>query len=329
MDEFSFIKYIYSHFDSISKNAYGDDAAFIKIAPDRYLAITKDVLVEDVHFSLKLSDARSVGRKALACNLSDLAACTAKPLYFLLGISFPHGKKKAVNEIVKGMSEYADMSDIKLIGGDTTASTKNIFISITAVGSVNKPAMRGTARFDDYVYLTDYTGYSSLGLHFLKTKLAVPNKKIMRIIKKCKNIHQVPVPPVEISQYLSKKYTISSMIDISDGLSSELYHLKEMNKKKHIGFAIDYQALFSPELVTLQKYIKRNRAEKRFNIDKYVLHGGEDYVLLFTSPDNIKMKNIIHIGTVTYENSICITKDKTSKTLKREGFDHFKNGKYV
>ncbi|HBE03169.1 MAG TPA: thiamine-phosphate kinase [Spirochaetia bacterium] len=321
MNEFSFINSIYRKLGPDSKKFSGDDAAFIKCRSNDLL-VSKDLLVENIHFNLSYSAPEDIGYKAVSVNLSDITACGGNPRYLLIGFAFPQKKMHIMKKICTGAAECAHRYKCLLIGGDTTASRSDIFISITAIGQTDNFIKRSGSNKGDLIYITDYTGFSAAGLIFLQEKIRPADFPGMeQVIKTCIHNHRRPEPEIKKMRKLIAGYRISSMIDISDGLSSELYHLYESNKKKY-GLQINESALFCPAITSAGKIIDKIK-KKRNSALELALHGGEDYRLLFTSPDLIPRHLALKIGTVVSEKKIFSIGSSGRKKIECLGYNHF------
>lgn len=249
----------------------GDDAAVVEI-PGKKIVITKDLLIEDVHFVLRYHPARLLGRKSLNVNLSDLAAMGAFPRYALLGLGLPvQTRTEWVQDFFSGFKSAAREFGVSLIGGDITRARK-VTISATLVGEGKDVIRRDGARPGHHVFVSGYLGDAREGLVLMK-KGAQPgsDRKQNRMLRAFLD----PKPQVELGIDLARLKLASAMIDTSDGLSIDLGHLCE---ESGCGAEVYLEKLpVSPELEALQ-----TRARD------FALNGGEDYQLLFTVPENKK-----------------------------------------
>ncbi|MBL8150935.1 MAG: thiamine-phosphate kinase, partial [Blastocatellia bacterium] len=222
----------------------GDDAAVVASSVDREWLITSDLLVEDTHFSLDFTSADRLGYKALAVNLSDIAAMGGQPKFFLLNIATP---KKYTGQFLRDFSDgiltFAKQQNVQLIGGDTSSSKDKLFISITLIGECKrgKAVRRNSAQAGDLVYITGSLGGSALGLQLLKSGLRLAesgtllplandlfasfNSRDTRNKLAAIKAHLLPIPRVELGRVIGERGLASAMIDISDGLSSDLIHI--------------------------------------------------------------------------------------------------------
>jgi thiamine-monophosphate kinase len=297
----------------------GDDAAVIKPSPDKLLIFTTDTLMEKVHFDLRYFTFEQVGWKAMVANLSDVAAMGGLPKFGLvtIGISKSISVENVIS-IYKGMIKVAKRYKCKIIGGDTLFSPRGMFISITLLGEVEKRFLvkRSGAKNGDLICVTGDLGEAQAGLEFLKR---YPHQKPALVRK-----HLTPLPRINEARILIRNLKISSMIDISDGLSSELFHLTE---ESHLG-AVIYEAKIpiSPNGIKTGDLLKRSPL-------LWALSSGEEYELLFTIgkkelSDLEKIKKEVKVSVIgemqDKKGSVfLIEKSGRRRRLKKSGFTHF------
>jgi thiamine-monophosphate kinase len=246
----------------------GDDAAVIKTRGTNFV-ITKDLLIEDVHFILRHHPSRLLGRKSLNVNLSDLAAMGAFPKYALLGLGLPkRSETKWVREFFAGFKSAAKEYGVSLIGGDITRAQK-VTISVTLLGEGKNIVRRDGAKPEDRLFVSGPLGEAREGLLLLKKGIQLgKNKQQNRMLKAFLD----PKPRIELGKELARLGLASAMIDISDGLSVDLVHICE---ESDCGAEVYLDKLpVSAELKILQR-----RAYD------FALNGGEDYQLLFSVPE--------------------------------------------
>ena len=245
----------------------GDDCALLTVAPGMSLAISCDMLVEGRHFVSTVAPDR-LGHKALAVNLSDLAACGAGPLAFSLSLALPSADEAFLAPFARGLLALAERHDCELIGGDTTRGP--LTISITAYGEVASGAalLRSGARAGDDLYVSGTLGDARLALEVLRGSVAVPGDAFARI----RRAMEEPLPRVELGQALVG--LASSAIDCSDGLAGDLGHVL---RRSGVGAVVEVDALpRSADLAGQGQALQR----------ECLLAGGDDYELLFTAaPD--------------------------------------------
>jgi thiamine-monophosphate kinase len=319
----------------------GDDAAVLKIAPATLLLATTDMLIEGVHFDLTYTDYYSLGWKSAAINLSDIAAMGGKPRFCLTSLAIPvHISVEAVKEYYQGFTSLVRAHKTILAGGDTCSSKDGLVISVTVLGEAKKRMAipRSGARQGDRIFVTGTLGDSGAGLELLKSgakgrrsgvrsqKSAIRSKDFnfelrppnAALIKR----HLRPVPRVEWGRQIALSECASSMIDVSDGLSSDLFHICE---ESGVGAVI-----FSDSLPLSRSLLKSADQLRRPPLH-YVLSGGEDYELLFTVPSS-RMKRlealsipVTEIGMITTGNEMFLINAVGRKTaLLPTGYNHFK-----
>jgi thiamine-monophosphate kinase len=308
----------------------GDDAAVLKVAPATVLLATTDMLIEGVHFDLTYTDFYSLGWKSAAVNLSDIAAMGGKPRYCLTSLAIPsHISVEAVKDYYQGFTALIGAHNTVLVGGDTCSSKDGLVISVTVLGEAGKRTVvpRSGAKQGDRIFVTGVLGDSGAGLELLKSGNAgkrrksnnrAPRSDIEKLIGK----HLRPLPRVEWGRQVAHSGCASSMIDVSDGLSSDLSHLCE---ESCVG-----AVLFSEVLPVSRSFLKSADRLHRSPL-YYVLSGGEDYELLFTVP-SARMKKlealslpVTEIGMITTGNEMFLMDAAGRKTvLKPTGYTHFK-----
>jgi thiamine-monophosphate kinase len=297
----------------------GDDAAVIKPSSDKLLIFTTDTLMEKVHFDLRYFTFEQVGWKAMVANLSDVAAMGGLPQFALVTIGIPKSiSVENVISIYKGMTKVAKRYKCKIIGGDTLFSPRGMFISIALLGEVEKNFLvkRSGAKKGDLICVTGDLGEAQAGLEFLKR---YPRQKPTFIRK-----HLTPFPRINEARTLVRYLKISSMIDISDGLSSELFHLTE---ESHLG-AVIYEAKIpiSPNCIKAGDLLKRSPL-------LWTLSSGEEYELLFTLGKKElsklrKIKEMVKVSVIgemqdKKEGVSLIETSGKKRKLRKSGFTHF------
>ena len=297
----------------------GDDAAAVEFSPGCISLVTSDMLVEGIHFDLSLCDPRTLGRKSLAVNLSDIAAMGGKPRYFLLSLALPEGVSvEFLDSLVTGLLEMADEFDVTLIGGDTCASRGGLTISVTAMGEQlpRKVISRGGARAGDLVCVTGTLGDSALGLRLLRNG----DRTGPAVMK-----HLDPPPRVREGLTLAEAGIPSAMIDVSDGLLADLGHILELSGAG---------ARLALDMVPLSPALRKHSADLGEDPYRLPLSGGEDYELIFTAPPALKKEAVsllkslgtpvTVIGEITPSNGLqVLAPDGTLYRPAVAGYDHF------
>ena len=298
MRELDFLSIIQS---KLSDSSFlGDDCAFLE---DLGLYITQDTLVEDVHFSMYTTTPYLLGRKAIAVNLSDLAASLSVPKYVTISLSMPSKiKSDFVEEFYSGVNDIANEYNVKVIGGDLTSSEK-IVVSVCAIGKKEHQfnISRKFAKNGDVVLVTGYHGLSSAGLYAMSDFLFCDEK--------LKNAHLNPIPRVNEAIELSSSITRDvAVMDSSDGLIDTLYKISLASKHS---LEIDIEKV--PVLSELKEFCNQNNLDYK----NFIKWGGEDFELVICLPEavyqNIDKSKFICIGKVLNKDSspVLIIKDGT------------------
>ena len=300
----------------------GDDVAVIEMG-SKVLLVTTDILIEDIHFNRSWTDPHPLGSKALAVNLSDIAAMGGIPKYFLISIGLPKNLPLSfVSSFYRGLKKEAKRFRVELIGGDTSLSQK-IVINICLLGEGRKRDLlfRKGARVGDDLFVSGTLGDAALGLKILQEKKKI--KGAEGLIKK----HLSPCPRVEMGQAIAKHHWATAMIDVSDGLLIDTSHLLQEG-----GVGVQVWEDRIPLSRLYQKWIHS------FSKDpfQFALSGGEDYELLFTAPTEMRKRisslsrslkiPITRIGEILpkKEGLHIIRKDGKDYSPSRLGFEHFK-----
>ena len=330
LGEFGLIDRIKSKFTN--KNAetikgIGDDAAVIDIG-DKYMLVTTDILFEGIHFDLSYTPLRHLGYKAVAVNISDIAAMNgiAKQITVTIGLS-NRISVEAIDELYEGIKFACDNYNVDLIGGDTSASASGFVISITAIGFVDKDkiAYRNGAKPNDILCVTGDLGAAYFGLQTLEREkqvyLANPNMQ-PELTEKEYLVGKLLRPEARtdiIHELFDKGVVPSSMIDISDGLASELLHICTQSG---VGAMVFEDKLPIEDITML--------AATEFNVSPITaaLNGGEDYQLLFTVKqsdfDIIKnLSDVLPIGYMTQDTEVLLALNGGgTAAIKAQGWNH-------
>ena len=255
----------------------GDDCAIINSSPGMQLAISSDMLVEGQHFFSDVSP-YSLGHKALAVNLSDLAACGATPVGFTLALALPRVDEAWLQEFSSGLWALADAHGCELLGGDTTQGPLNICITVFGEVPRGRALLRSGAQVDDDIYVSGMLGDARLALDALQGKIELPRE----ILAQARQRLELPTPRVALGTAL--RGVATSSIDISDGLVGDLGHIL---KASGVGAQIDTDITMNLiAACTCTDWIKGQfNAEKQLQM---VLSGGDDYELAFTCPPNAR-----------------------------------------
>ena len=329
LGEFGLIEKITSQF---SKNlpahieGIGDDCAVIHQENRNSLLVTTDLLIENIHFLKKDISPFELGHKSLAVNISDIAAMGGKPLYAFLSIALPsHIEADWLKNYFEGFHKIAAEYTVLLLGGDTTKSLHDIVINVALVGEADpqKIKRRSQAKAGDYICVTDFLGDSGAGLDIILKNLERTSLE-EQLIKR----HYLPRPHIKEGQWLAQKNEVHAMMDVSDGIDSDL---KRIMEQSFCGVEIYLESLpISRELGTFcHKY--------HLNTDSFATSAGEDYCLLFTleaeNHDAILkeykeqfQKPFYEIGKIISQKTFSYLSNGQKTQIQRQGFDHFKQG---
>ncbi|MBK6569812.1 thiamine-phosphate kinase [Candidatus Aalborgicola defluviihabitans] len=291
MGEFDLIRRYFTRPTPNAVLGVGDDCALLRLGPGMQMAISTDMLVADRHFFADV-DPRTLGHKALAVNLSDLAACGARPLAFTLALSLPDANPDWLHAFSQGLLALADAHDCELVGGDTTRGPLNICITVfgevpagAAAGAAARAArpatqalLRGGAQAGDDLYVSGTLGDARLALEALQGRLALPDA----VLASARQRLECPTPRVALGMAL--RGIASAAADISDGLLGDLGHILE---RSAVGATVDTHIAIE----LLAAYVDLTRARSLFDQQllretalRCVLGGGDDYELVFTAP---------------------------------------------
>lgn len=287
----------------------GDDCAVYTISEGRYGLFSTDISIENVHFDLKYTSYRDAGYRSMSANISDIYAMGGRPVLALVALGLPETmSQKQVDEIYDGLLASASKSGTFIAGGDISRSDK-LVISISIYGETSRPVYRSGAKPGDFIYVTGEPGLSKLGLELLQGDRCYGNY-IRPVIK-----HLTPDPPGELLEIISGEFSPTAMIDISDGLLSDLGHICT---ESGTGFVIDTDHL--PVPAELRKFCGDYNRE----ILDYSLYSGEEYELLFTSsrPES-PSESIRLIGRIT-ESGYILKTGGSSREVAISGYDHFR-----
>lgn len=336
LGEFGLIDHLTKNFTIKQKSTVkgiGDDAAVIACEKDKEIVVTTDMLLENVHFDLSYMPLKHLGYKAVVVNLSDVYSMNAEATQITVSIAvsnrFP---VEALEELYAGIETAAQFYNVDVVGGDTTSSTTGLLISITALGMVKKgeAVYRSGAKENDLLVVTGDLGAAYMGLQVLEREKQVflvnPNSQpdlepySYLVERQLKPEARKDIP--KLLKDLDVRPT--SMIDISDGLSSEILHIC---KNSEVGCNLYEDKIpLDPQMISVCE---------EFNIDSttIALSGGEDYELLFTisMDDYPKIKGNPHLTVIGHmtaasEGSHLITRANTKIPLKARGWQAFERG---
>ena len=327
MGEFDLIARYFTRPTPRAALGVGDDCALLLPAPGTQLAISSDMLVQGRHFFADV-DPFTLGHKALAVNLSDLAACGARPLAFTLALALPNADEAWLAPFSRGLLALADAHGCELIGGDTTQGPLNICITVfgevPVVHGNSQALLRSGARAGDDVYVSGTLGDARLALDALRGTLVLPAAMLARARQRLEQ----PTPRVALGQAL--RGVASAAIDVSDGLLGDLRHIL---KAASVGASIDTSIAIN----LIAACARPDWATGIISSEKQlecVLAGGDDYELAFTAPASARAAvqtaaqqadtPVTRIGRIDVEAGLRLV-DAQGKVLPRSfpSFDHF------
>ena len=310
MTEFGFIDHIKELFAALPDNGFegiGDDCAVLPVGEGESLVFTTDMLAEGVHFLRPATSPRELGRKSLAVNLSDVASMGARPVGTLLSLSLPADTAGTwAEEFMLGYRELSEAFGVTLAGGDTTRSAAGITINVTAIGRIADAHIkrRSGARPGDAILVAGELGLSGAGLRdILAGRYDTPAAAA----------HRNPQPQVAEGIWLGERPEVHAMMDISDGIASDLRHILH---RSGVGAEVDTECIPTP--VDLETAVS----------------GGEDYKLLFTvAPESadtllsdyrLRFGDGFHfIGRITGDNRLEWLRNGTPLPVDWQGFRHY------
>jgi len=287
MGEFELIQRYFTRPTPKAVLGVGDDCALLQMAPGMQLAVSSDMLVEGRHFFAD-TDPHRLGHKALAVNLSDLAACGARPLAFTLALALPTADPAWLEPFSQGLLALADAHGCELIGGDTTQGPLNICITVMGevpTGAARRPGqpatqalLRGGAQPGDDLYVSGTLGDARLALEALQGHIQLPDA----VLHAARQRLEQPTPRVALG--LALRGVASAAADISDGLLGDLGHILQ---RSAVGATLDTS--IAMHLLAAQAYFTRASAQSDHMLSpqmvlQCVLAGGDDYELVFTAP---------------------------------------------
>jgi thiamine-monophosphate kinase len=313
------MKRIYTKDERVVLNI-GDDAAILKSSPGKLLIFTTDTVMENVHFDLRYCSFKNVGWKSMAANLSDIAAMGGTPLAGLVSLGLPKRiKVEQVLELYSGMKILSSKFSCPIVGGDIFSSPQGMVVTISLLGEVERNLFktRVGAKVGDLIYVTGDLGEAEAGLRVLRKSKA----KISSITKK----HLTPYPRVSESRLLVRNLKITAMIDVSDGLSSDLHHICEESNKGAL--------IYAEKIPVSQRITKVCKSLNLLPLN-LALSSGEEYELLFTLSPSQEKKigkitkgkfRVTLIGEVRKkeEGVKILDLDGKIRNLKKTGYTHF------
>jgi thiamine-monophosphate kinase len=314
------------------KLGIGDDAALVSVKSGHELILTTDMSIEGVHFLKGVHPAQAVGHRALARSLSDVAAMGGVPRYVLVSLAISReAGRKWISGFYRGMEALARRFEVRLVGGDTAAVPSRTVIDVLVAGEVprGKALRRSGARAGDLIFVSGRLGLSALGLRLLRSKHAGPVKVVeagqalpgvaVLLAREAIQAHLYPEPQCALGRFLSRRGLASAMIDVSDGLSTDLCRLCTASG---VGARVWATKIPGPTLPEAADSLH------------LALDGGEDYRLLFTVPgreaahlpSNFEGHTLYHLGEIEDSSGVkLIAANGKVRKLEPGGWDHFRS----
>ncbi|MFZ1202364.1 MAG: thiamine-phosphate kinase [Desulfobacterales bacterium] len=306
--------------------AIGDDAAVFRSEGQLLNLVTTDLLIERIHFLREAVDPASLGHKALAVNLSDIAAMGGTARNAFVGLAVPPDVTlDFLDDLFGGMKHLAATHAVNILGGDTTGSDRDLVISLTVTGTVaeSEVLFRDGARVGDVIFSSGCLGDSRAGLHLILNGIAADTPYLKTLL----DAHLRPRPLVNEGRFLATRGGVHAAVDVSDGLSSDLAHIVRLSR---VGARLYLDHL--PLSPALQQFCCRQGIDAA----EYALTGGEDYTLLFTADPSMADalareyfaafgQSLHRIGEITDSGRIeWIDGNGRSRLIVATGWNHFK-----
>ncbi len=337
MNEFDFIRRIRADAEKRGNasgllRGIGDDAAIIRQITGRETVVTTDLLVEDVDFHRNTTQPFLLGHKALAVSLSDIAAMGARPLWALLSIGLPQDiwDSDFLDGLYEGFFALADRYDVRLIGGDLSRTSERIVIDSMVIGECasGHAVLRSGAKPGDIIFVTGSLGGSAAGLRLIEQGVRLEKQHAGDLeshsLQEFLLRHLRPEPRVGWGLVLGQEGLATTMIDISDGLSSDLHHLCNESK---VG------AFIESERIPVDRLVVELCGRRALDPLLLALHGGEDFELLFTVfpqnvthlPKKIDGVAVSYLGVIKEaSDGVRIAEGSRVWDLEPGGWQHFK-----
>jgi thiamine-monophosphate kinase len=289
----------------------GDDCAVLVPTPGARWLVSSDMLVEGRHFLSTVDPAR-LGHKALAVNLSDLAACGATPRGFTLALALPRADEAWVARFADGLWALADASGIPLVGGDTTQGPLNLCITVFGEAPPGQALLRSGARVGDEVWVSGQLGDARLALEVFRGTVALPGEGFEQV----RRAMELPTPRLALGQAL--RGVATAALDLSDGLLGDLGHILTASG---VGVTLDVDALPRSAVLAAQPPALQRTC---------VLAGGDDYELVFTAPPGAVLPDVgvplTRIGRIQAEPGLRVVNARGEPVDHGlQSFDHFKS----
>jgi thiamine-monophosphate kinase len=288
----------------------GDDCAVLLPTPGARWLVSSDMLVEGRHFLSTVDPAR-LGHKALAVNLSDLAACGATPRGFTLALSLPRADEAWLQGFAQGLWALADAAGIPLVGGDTTQGPLNLCITVFGEAPPGQALLRSGARAGDEVWVSGRLGDARLALEVFRGTVSLAGEHFEAV----RRAMELPTPRLALGQAL--RGIATAALDVSDGLIGDLGHLL---RASGVGATLDLDAMPRSDILAMQPAALQQTC---------LLAGGDDYELVFTAPPGARLPEVgvplTRIGRIEAEPGLRVVNGRGEAVDHRlQAFDHFK-----
>jgi thiamine-monophosphate kinase len=308
----------------------GDDAAVLEPSPGCLLVATTDLLLEDVHFRRRYAEPADIGWKALAVNLSDIAAMGARPRWALVALACPRATTlDEVDAFYEGLLALSGEHEVALVGGDTAASPGGWVVNLTVLGeAVHPPRLRAGARPGDVVAVTGTLGRAAAGLAVLERR-AAPAGLPPEVLAEVTEAHLRPRPRVAEGRWLGAAPGVTALIDLSDGLATDLTHIAE---ESQVGARVQLDRLPLAESTrTVARALGADPVA-------WATGGGEDYELLLTcGPERFAElqaglaratgTSLTPIGEIVEDRTVSFVDTRGRARAVAPGFEHFVTGR--
>jgi thiamine-monophosphate kinase len=320
------LQYVQNHDREYLVKGIGDDCAVLKKDGENCLLLTTDTLVEGVHFDLVWHPPYLLGRKCASVNLSDIAAMGGQPRTCLLSFCFSGSVPAWLDDFMLGFASVLKEHDTLLIGGDTVKSGNDLIISVTVTGEAKSSQIcyRSGAKAGDLIWVSGPLGYAAAGLELCRKGFCMPDNmsdKWQQFI----HAHLDPVPEVDLGIILSSSGLIHAMMDISDGLATDL---------AHICLESGVGAEIQQGLLPVSPLLENAAIELGTEVFDWVLKGGEDYQLLFTTKasDEQNLLQLVAgsigaevscIGKIIDEQGVFLCNVEGCHGISYQGYDQF------
>ena len=290
----------------------GDDCSVLRVPAGHDVLVTTDFSLEGVHFRRAWHSPESIGHRCLARGLSDIAAMGGDPVAAFLSLALPADvPQKWADRFFRGLLRLAKTCGVQLAGGDTARSPSGVLADIVILGSIPRgtAVLRSGARAGDCIYVTGQLGGSAATLELLRSHARKVNQKFFPQ-------HFNPQPRINVARILREKSIPTAMIDISDGLSTDLHHICA---ESGLGAVIEENAIPRARIA---------KPARKVDLE-FALHGGEDYELLFTAkpgtrvPATIAGVQVTRIGQMTRRGVYLLAQSGARQKLQPRGWEHF------